>query len=274
MQKQYSAGVIRESDLLQEESLLEMYRDQMIQQKDLLNSYHTAVAILQGKNPKDVYQGTYPVKRTRYSAHTLPVPSNLPSDILRRRADIQAAEAKVKASAFQVSVARSAFFPTISLSGTAGYVSGDLNRLFGSNNDIYAAEGNILTPILDFGKIASNLEITKIDQKIALQEYQESVRKAFGEVKDTLNTYAANKKRLSSQEKRYRAISRKREIMAQQYKEGFATHLEFLEVRKEAAEVALAKEKIKFETLKSAVELYVSLGGGFMADRENAVSGN
>lgn len=266
MHDQYKAGLIRKSDLLQEESLLEMYRDQMIQQKDILSAYNTAVATLQGREPKDIYQSRYTVKAARYSAHSLPVPSNLPSDILQRRADIQAAEAKVKSSAFQVSVAKSAFFPTISLSGAAGYVSGDLNRLFGSNNDTYSAEGNILAPILDFGKLQANLEVTKIDQKIALLEYQDTVRKAFGEVKDSLHTYASNKKRLASQEKRYRAISQKREIIEQQYKQGFATHLEFLEVRKEASEVALSLESIKFETLKSAVALYVSLGGGFIVD--------
>ena len=268
MQNQYKAGLIRKSDLLQEESLVEMFYDQMIKQKDLLSAYKTAVAILLGEEPKEVYQSTYDIKTAGYSARSLPVPSNLPSDILQRRADIQAAEAKVRSSAFQVSVAKSAFFPTISLSGSAGYISGELDRLITSSNDIYSVGGNLLAPILDFGKIQANIEVTKIDQKIALLEYQNAVRKAFGEVKDSLHTYASNKKRLYSQEKRYRAINQKKQIIAQQYKEGFANHLEFLEVRKEEFEVALSAESIKFETLKSAVKLYVSLGGGFMAETE------
>ena len=266
MKDQYKAGMIRESDLLQEESLVEMFYDQMIKQEDLLSSYKTAVGILLGMEPKEIYESRYDIKSARYSTNALPVPSNLPSDILRRRADIQAAEAKVRASAFQVSVAKSAFFPAISLSGTAGYVSGDLNRLFTPNNDTYSAGGNLLAPILDFGKIQANIEVTKIDQKIALLEYQDTVRKAFGEVKDALHSYAANKKRLHSQEKRHRAILKKKQIIEQQYRQGFANHLEFLEVRKEEFEVALSKESIKFETLKSAVELYVKLGGGFMAE--------
>ena len=269
MQNQYRAGLIRKSDLLQEESLVEMFHDQMIRQKDLLSSYKTAVAILLGEEPKEVYQSAYGIKNVRYSTDSLPVPSNLPSDILQRRADIQAAEAKVKSSAFQVSVARSAFFPEISLSGTAGYVSGDLNRLFTSNNAIYSAGANLMAPILDFGKIQANIEITKIDQKIALLEYQDTVRKAFGEVKDNLHSYASNKKRLHSQEKRHRAISQKKQIIEQQYKEGFVSHLEFLEVRKEEFVVALLRENTKFETLKSAVSLYMSLGGGFKAGAEN-----
>lgn len=266
MHNQYKAGLIRESDLLQEESLVEMFYDQMIKQKDLLSSYKTAVAILLGEEPKEVYQSRYDIKTARYSASSLPVPSDLPSDILQRRADIQAAESKVRSSAFQVSVAKSAFFPAISLSGTAGYVSGDLSRLFTSNNSTYSASGNLLAPILDFGKIQANIEITKTDQKIALLEYQDTLRKAFGEVKDSLHTYASNKKRLHSQEKRHRAISQKKQITERQYKEGFANHLEFLEVRKEEFEVALSTESIKFETLRSAVDLYVSLGGGFMAE--------
>lgn len=272
MQNQYKAGLIRKSDLLQEESLVEMFYDQMMKQKDLLSAYKTAVAILLGEEPSEVYQSAYDIKNARYSAYSLPVPSNLPSDILQRRADIQAAEAKVKASAFQVSVARSAFFPSISLSGSAGYISGDLNRLFTSSNDIYSVGANLMAPILDFGKIQANVEITKIDQKIALQEYKDTLRKAFGEVKDTLHAYASNKKRLESQEKRHRAISQKKQLIEQQYKEGFANHLEFLEVRKEEFEVALSTESIKFETLKSAVMLYMSLGGGFKAEQKNKKS--
>lgn len=269
MQDQYKAGLIRESDLLQEESLVQMFHDQMIKQKDILSSYKTAVAILLGEEPKDVYQSTYDIKSTRYSSSSLPVPSNLPSDILQRRADIQAAQAKVKSSAFLVSVAKSAFFPSISLSGTTGYVSGDLSRLITSNTSTYSAGGNILSPILDFGKIQADIKAAKLDQQIALLEYQDTVRKAFGEVKDSLHTYASNKQRLYSQEKRHQAISHKKRIIEKQYKEGFATYLELLETRKEEFEVALSKEAIKFETLKSAVELYVNLGGGFMADTKN-----
>ncbi len=266
MQNQYNAGLIRQSDLLQEESLVQMFYDEMVKQKNVLNTYKTAVSILLGKEPKNVYQNTNDTKDFRYSSSSLPVPSNLPSDILQRRADIQAAQAKVKSSAFLVSVAKSAFFPSISLSGSLGYVSGDLNRLVTSNTSTHSIGGDILSPILDFGKIQANIKVTKIDQKIALLEYQDTVRKAFGEVKDSLHTYASSKQRMYSQEKRHRAISQKKRIIEKQYKEGFATHLEFLVSRKEESEVAMSKEKIKFETLKSVVELYVSLGGGFMAD--------
>lgn len=266
MQNQYNAGLIRQSDLLQEESLVQMFYDEMVKQKNVLNTYKTAVAILLGKEPKDVYQDTGTVRDFRYTSSSLPVPSNLPSDILQRRADIQAAQAKVKSSAFLVSVAKSAFFPSISLSGSLGFVSGDLSRLVTSNTSTHSVGGDILSPILDFGKIKADIKVSKIDQKIALLEYQDTVRKAFGEVKDSLHTYASSKQRMHSQEKRHRAINQKKRIIEKQYKEGFATHLEFLVSRKEESEVAMSKEKIKFETLKSAVELYVSLGGGFVAD--------
>ncbi len=269
MQNQYNAGLIRESDLLQEESLVQMYYDEMVKQNNILSAYKTAVSILLGKAPAEVYAGIKKMQDTAYGSSSLPVPSNLPSDILQRRADIQAAEAKVKASAFLVSVAKSAFFPSISLSGTQGYASSDLSRLVTSNTSTYSAGANVLSPILDFGKIQADIKAAKIEQQMALLEYQETVRKAFGEVKDSLHAYASNKERLHSQEKRHHAINQKKRILEDQYKEGFATHLELFEARKEEFEVALSKEAIKFETLKSAVELYVSLGGGFKADMKN-----
>lgn len=269
MKNQYNAGLIRESDLLQEESSVQMYYDEMVKQKNILSAYKTAVAILLAKEPKDVYRSAFDISTGRYSAASLPVPANLPSDILHRRADIQAAEAKVKASAFLVSVAKSAFFPSISITGSGGYISSELSRLVSSDTSTYSAGANVLSPILDFGKIQADIKAAKIDQQMALLEYQETVRKAFGEVKDSLHAYASNKQRLRSQEKRHHAINQKKRILEDQYKEGFATHLELLEAKKEEFEVALSKEAIKFETLKSAVELYVSLGGGFKADMKN-----
>ena len=105
----YENGFESRATLLQEESLLEMTRDNMLVQKEVLDNYKTAVSILIGKDANEVFDATnIKVENTDYNSMNLPVPVNLPSDILNKRADIKSVESKVKASAFSVSVARSA----------------------------------------------------------------------------------------------------------------------------------------------------------------------
>ncbi|MCK9337405.1 MAG: TolC family protein [Arcobacteraceae bacterium] len=262
----YENGFIDRSTLLQEESLFEMTRDNMLAQKEVLDNYKTAVSILIGKDVNEVFEASnIKVEDTQYDSMNLPVPVNLPSDILNKRADIQAAQSKVKASAFSVSVAKSAYFPTFSLTGSLGYVSGDLDKLVRSDASSYTIGGNLLSPILDFGKINANVENAKKDQQLALIEYRDTIRNAFGDIKNALVSYSTNKERFIAQERRYDAIKEKKDISKNQYESGYISYLEFLEVRKEEASVGMQKERIKFEALKSAVNLYYNLGGGFEA---------
>lgn len=260
----YDNGMLQKSVLLQEESLLEMFRNEMLSYEEILNNYKTAVSFLIGKDTKEIFESSnIDIANVSFDARKFPVPSNIASEILNKRADIQAAEAKVKSSAFSVSVARSAYFPSLSLSGTLGYVSGDLDRLITSNASNYSIGGNLLAPIFNYGKISANVENAKLDQKIALIEYNDTIRKAFGDIKDALSSYSTNKEKLASFEKRYLAIKEKQKIYQNQYNEGYISHFEFLEVRKELYSVAMQKESSMFETLKSAVNVYYNLGGGF-----------
>ncbi|MEW6552499.1 MAG: TolC family protein [Campylobacterota bacterium] len=262
----YENGFESRATLLQEESLLEMTRDNMLVQKEVLDNYKTAVSILIGKDANEVFDATNTkVENTEYNSMNLPVPVNLPSDILNKRADIKSAESKVKSSAFSVSVARSAYFPSFSLTGNLGYISGDLDKLVRSDSSGYTIGGNILSPILDFGKISANVENAKKDQQLALIEYKDTVRKAFGDIKNALVSYSTNKERFMAQEKRYEAIKERRDIAKNQYDSGYISHIDYLTVRKEELSVAMQKERTKFEALKSAVNLYYNLGGGFEA---------
>ncbi|QOG13133.1 efflux transporter outer membrane subunit [Arcobacter sp. FWKO B] len=268
-QHRYENGMVEKSVLLQEESLLQMYKSEMLSYGEILNNYKTAVSILIGKDTKEIFESSnLELKMINYDSTKFIVPMSLPSEILQKRADIKASEAKVKSSAFSVSVARSAYFPSLSLTGTLGYVSGDLDRLVTSNASNYSIGGNLLSPIFNYGRISANIENAKIDQKIALIEYNDTVRKAFGDIKDALSSYSTNKEKLVSYEKRYSAIKEKSDIYQEQYNEGFISHLEFLEVRKEVYSVAMQKESSMFETLKSVVNVYYNLGGGFDINKD------
>jgi multidrug efflux system outer membrane protein len=265
IKQQFESGFIDRGTLLQEESLLENMHDNMLAQKEILDNYKVATSILIGKEPSEVFDAPdiINIKNTAYSPD-IPVPAYLPSNILNKRADIQAAEAKVRSSAFSVSVARGAYFPTISLTGALGYASGDLNALVTSQASDSSGGINLFVPILNLGQIKASVENAKNDQKLALIEYKDTVRNAFGDIKKALVTYNINKERLKSQQKRYYAISTKNKIAKKQYESGYISYLEYLDVRRETSVVAMEKERMKFEALKSAVNVYYNLGGGFI----------
>lgn len=266
IENKYNNGFVSKNIYLQEISLLEMTKDNLLAQKEILDNYKTAIYLLVGKDVKEIFEASSNIiEDTKYDTFSLPVPANLPSDLLNKRADIKAAESKVKASAFNVSVARSAYFPSFSLTGNLGYVSGDLDKLVRSDSSSYGIGGNLLSPILDFGRIKASVENAKKDQQIALLEYEESIKKAFADIKNALTSYNINKERFASQEKRYEAINEKKEISKNQYENGYISYLEYLEVRKEEQQVASLKERTKLEALRAAVNLYYNLGGGFDA---------
>lgn len=263
--KQFEAGVLDEGVLLQEHSLAESALAESLRRESIYNDYKIAAAILLGRELKEIYGGGVEANETGYDALSFPVPSNLPSDILQRRADIKAAEAKIRASSFNIGVARAAFFPTISLSGRAGYMSSDLGSFVLPDASTYSFGAELLTPIFDFGRLSSKLESAKSDQKIALLEYKDSVRKAFGEVKQALGNYALAREQFLALERRYDSSKKNRDLQEDRYNAGFSSYLVLLDARREELASALAKEEARLETLKRAVNLYVALGGGFKA---------
>jgi len=265
--KQFEAGILDESVLLQEHSLMESALAESLRRESIYNDYKIATAILLGREPKEIYEGGIDANKDGYDALSFPTPSSLPSDILQRRADIKAAEAKIRASSFNIGVARAAFFPSISLSTRVGYMSSDLNSFILPDASTYSVGAELLTPIFDFGRLSSKLESAKSDQKIALLEYKDSVRKAFGEVKQALGDYALAREQFLALERRYVSSKKNRDLQEDRYNAGFSSYLALLEARREEFASALTKEEARFETLKRAVELYVSLGGGFKTER-------
>ncbi len=263
IKNRYENGFAEKSVLLQEESLLEMTKDELLAKKEALENYKTATSILLGIDVVTLFDEKNLDYSSEYNSTSLKVPANIPSDILNKRADIKMAEAKIKMSAFNVSVAKSAYFPTFNLTTSLGFVSGELDNFISSGGLNYSIGTNLLSPIVDFGKIEANIKVAKIEQKIAISEYKDTVRRAFGEIKDSVSKYATNMERLKTQEKRYKAIKEKKDIFSDKYMRGFVSHLEFLEVRKEEFGVAIQKEQTSFETIKSIVNLYHAFGAGF-----------
>jgi NodT family efflux transporter outer membrane factor (OMF) lipoprotein len=191
------------------------------------------------------------------------VPIGLPSELARRRPDIRAAEAQLRAQTAEIGVAEASFYPSISLNG-----SFDLQALRVADLGSWAARtytiGPSLTlPIFEGGRLRGNLALTKAEQQEAAIAYQRTVLAAWQEVDDALTAYDQEQRRLVELTQ---AVERNRRALAlarDQYSRGFVAFLEVLTAEQRL--LASAQQAAASTTAISGnlVSLYRALGGGW-----------
>lgn len=112
----------------------------------------------------------------------------LPSSVLLKRPDVQAAERNLQAMNANIGAARAALFPSITLTGSVGSGSNELDRLFGNNNSTWSFIPLVKLPIFDGGRNRANVQVAESNQRIALSQYEKTVQTALHvQVRDVLS---------------------------------------------------------------------------------------
>jgi multidrug efflux system outer membrane protein len=225
---------------------------QIGQTEDLLST-------LLGENPTDIARG---LKLTE-QPHLPSVPAGLPSTLLERRPDIQAAEQQLIAANAQIGVARAAYFPDISLSATGGFQSDALTRLFTGPAGLWDFGASLTQPIFNAGKIRSNVKLTEAQQQQALLTYQQTIQNSFRDVSDALIAYRKNREHREQQELLTEATRGADELSKTRYQGGVASYLEVLTSETNYFTAQLALAQARADELTSYVALYNALGGGW-----------
>jgi NodT family efflux transporter outer membrane factor (OMF) lipoprotein len=191
------------------------------------------------------------------------VPVGLPSDLLRRRPDIRAAEANLHAAAALIGVAVADFYPQFSLTGSLNYQSSLARDLFAGPNGIYSGGPQVTWPIFSGGSTISNLRLQKAARDAAYITYQKTVLAALADVESNLVAFAKewdHRKALSQAVvKNRRAL----ELSQQLYEAGTAEFLTVLDAERSllASETALAQSRQAISS--DLVNIYRALGGGW-----------
>ena len=120
---------------------------------------------------QQVPENLLPNQRVTRISKSNALSAGLPSDLLNNRPDIRAAEYKLSAAGANIGAAKARMFPTISLTGSAGYASTDLSDLFKSGAFIWSLGPSLDIPIFDWGTRKANIKISETDQQIALSDY-------------------------------------------------------------------------------------------------------
>jgi multidrug efflux system outer membrane protein len=217
------------------------------------------LSFLLAQNPGPITRGRSLTEQARPPV----VPAGLPSQLLERRPDIHESEQQLIAANAQIGVARAAYFPSISLTGTAGFMSSALTDLFTKPAGAWVVAGSVAQPLFTGGKLQANVRLAEAQQQQALLAYQQTIQNAFRDVSDALVAYQRSREAREQQDLLAAAAQDSTRLAHVRYDGGSSAYLEVLtnETNYFAAELNLSQARLN-ERL-SLVQIYSALGGGW-----------
>jgi NodT family efflux transporter outer membrane factor (OMF) lipoprotein len=191
------------------------------------------------------------------------VPAGLPSELLRRRPDIQQAERRLAASTARIGVATADLFPKFSLTGVAGYESTSASDWFAGGSKFWSLGPTVQWRIFDAGRIRANIRVQDARQEQALAAYEETVLLSFEDVENSLVAYAKEQIRRRSLEDAVTSSQDSLHLANQLYGNGLASFINVLDAERslyQAEDALVLSEKAVTQNL---IGLYKALGGGW-----------
>lgn len=260
-QNRYNAGVAAKADVVAAQTQLKSAQAQAIDVGVQRAQAEHAIATLVGKSPAD-----FSLVPVDYKIPQLKIPVGLPSDLLERRPDIASAERKMAAANAQIGVAKAAYYPSLTLSGSTGYLGADLANLFTAPNFFWAlGPATLAATLFDGGARRAQTEQAKAAYDGTVAFYRQTVLTGFQEVENNLAALRILDEEAQVQEQAVNGARESVILTTNQYKAGIVNYLNVVVVHT----IALANERIAIsisgQRLNAAVLLVKALGGGWSA---------
>lgn len=195
-----------------------------------------------------------------------PVAAGLPSALLERRPDVAAAERQMMAANARIGMAKAAFFPVVSLTGSAGYASGELSRLFAWDNRTWSLGPLISLPVFDAGRNRAQLAQVEATWQEAVARYRQQVLIAFREVEDALADIRILAEQDEAQQRALTAARKAAELSDKRYRAGMVSYLEVVVSERTALVTELLASQVQEQQLQASLSLIKALGGGWSQD--------
>lgn len=260
VQARLDAGSASALELAQAENSLATAQSQLSQLQRLRALSENRIALLCGQ----------PGLRLAPDLTPLPLPPvpppGLPSTLLEARPDVRQAEEKLVAANARIGVAKAAYFPAISLTGTFGSESMALSNLFSGPAGIWSGALGLAMPIFDAGRTGARVDQATANQKETLARYRKTMQTAFKEVNDALASLRELGAEESANLAQVAAARRALQLSQARYEAGLAGFLEVLDAQRTTNLAQLTYLNSRKNRLAAAVNLFTALGGGWRAD--------
>ncbi len=255
----FDNGVVSALDFRQSESLLESARATLAQQQRQRALDENTLVLLVGQPLKTALPQGATLASVKFGSA---LPAGLPSDLLTSRPDIRAAERQLMAANANIGAARAAFFPRISLTGSAGVASNELSGLF-PGAFAWTFTSQIVQPLFDAGRNQGNLDVATAQRDIAVAQYERTIQTAFREVADALAGRATFDEQLRAQKAQTDAESVRFNLSDLRYRNGASSYLDLLDAQRALFAAQQATVQVTLASMQNQVSLYKVLGGGW-----------
>lgn len=252
------AGMVTEVAVKQTEAQLYTAKAIKIDLENQIKLLENAFSILLAQPPHAIERSVLESQEIDQELTT-----GVPYLLLQNRPDVASAEYGL-INAFELTnVARSSFYPSITLSASAGFQSLNFDDWIDASSIFNSLVGGLAQPILNGRKIRTQFEVSKAQQESALLNYKQTLLTAGREVSDALYSYQAAVDKIEARQKEYEAYSLATEYSEELLNQGLVNYLEVLTARENSLNSELLLVENKYLRLNAVVTLYQALGGGW-----------
>jgi multidrug efflux system outer membrane protein len=260
--EQGGAGTL--ADVRQAEELFYTAQAQLPSLEQQIEQAENNLSILLGRNPGSILRDVTASPQILANApHPVDVPVGLPSQLLERRPDIRRAEELLVQANANIGVAKAAFFPALSITGTSGVTSSQLKGLIDSGNVYYYAVGSLTQPIFDAGKNKNNLREAQAKDQELIDTYRQTIAGALRDVSNALVAYNRTREYREQQEKLVAASADAVRLAKMRFHAGATSYLEVLTNDATLYSAQLSLAAAEQQQALALVQLYNALGGGW-----------
>lgn len=251
------AGQYDEAGVSQMEATYYSVQTSVLDLKEQINQVENSLVLLLAETP-------HRYERGKLSEQVMPEDFSvgIPLQLLANRPDVRSAEHALEAAFYATNQARSNFYPSITLSGSAGWTNEAGTMIVNPGKFLASAIGSLTQPLFNRGQNIANLKIAKAQQEEAELSFQQTLLSAGSEVNDALTAYQTSRDKADFYEKQIASLHRAEQSTALKMDYGNTTYLEVLTARQTLLSAELEQVANRFAELQSVVNLYQALGGG------------
>jgi NodT family efflux transporter outer membrane factor (OMF) lipoprotein len=254
----YNNGLASEEDLAEADTQLESAEAQATDLGVARAQYEHAIAVLIGVSPS-----RFSIGFSRFNAALPLIPVGVPSDLLERRPDIAAAERQVAAANAGIGVARAAYFPNLTINGSAGFESNSLATLLDWPNRMWSIGPTLVQPLFDGGLRRAENAQARAQYDATVANYRQAVLVAFQSVEDNLVALRVLSKEVDEQHKAAVAAQNTVRLSVIRYQNGVDSYVNVITAQNTFLTSRLAELQVQLRQITATIALVNNVGGGW-----------
>ena len=251
------AGMTTEAGVAQIRAAYHQVQASLLDLQRQVRETENSLCILLAKTPQQIDRSTL---EEQVMPDELMV--GVPLQLLENRPDVKVAEMTLASAYYTTNQARSAFYPSITISGTAGWTNSAGSSIVNPGKAILSAVASLAQPIFNRGQLIANLKVSKAEEKIAQMNYQQTILEAGQEVSNALRLYDTQDKKLEQDRQQVDQLDKAVTYTKALFQSGDATYLEILTAQQSLLSAQLTEVSDNMQRIQAVVSLYSALGGG------------